>query len=292
MPAGRDQRGVLSPGEPRWYRGLVRETAEPACDPETSFVVREGESDLWIACRPPLDGPRAASACGRRVRALRASILAYARRRTGFLTSMSPLPSDPDAPPVVRAMLAAGSAASVGPMAAVAGAIAEDVARFLQQAFGCAFVVVENGGDVYTVSSTPLEIAVLAGDSPLSGKVAIRTRAAADGIAVCTSSGTVGPSVSEGCADAATVLTADGALADALATALGNRVRSAAGVLEALTWLQGVPGAAGGLVICEDRLGAWGQLEVLGLPVRRPGRLPAKGRASGRTSLQGDAVDV
>jgi hypothetical protein len=149
-------------------------------------------------------------------------------------------------------------------MAAVAGAIAEDVARYMRGVFGCTAVIVENGGDVYAVSPAPLDLAVLAGDSPLSGKLRIRvhTTAAGDGISVCTSSGTVGPSRSLGRADAATVVAAGGALADALATAMGNRIGRPEDIEPALMWLTAVEGAAGGLAVCGGRVGAWGQLEV------------------------------
>jgi len=273
MPAGRGNRRILTVtgvqagrGEPRWYRSLVPGSASPGEDPQpraTTFVVREGETDIWVCCRPELDAPRAAWLCSRRVRELRAAILRYASRRPGFLTSLKPLPADAGAPPVVRDMLAAGDAALVGPMAAVAGAIAEHVARFLQGSFGCTSVVVENGGDVFALSPAPLEIALLTISSPLGGRLVLRTRPAPEGLAVCTSSGTAGPSRSFGRADAATVLAAGGALADALATAMGNRISSAGDVEQALTWLSGMAGAAGGLAVCDGHVGAWGQLEVL-----------------------------
>ena len=253
-------------GQPRAYRVLA---SEATAGFNSSFVVREEQTDLWVAVRPALDGPKAASACLRKVRDLRAAILRYAAARPDFIGAMAPLPVDPDAPAIVAAMLEAGQRAGVGPMAAVAGAIAEDVAWYITGAFGCEAVVVENGGDIFAVSPEPLDVAILAGDSPISGKLTVRVRSAAgsgDGVSICTSSGTVGPSRSLGRADAATVVAAGGALADALATALGNRIREPGDIEPALTWLAGVAGAVGGLVVCGGRVGAWVQVEVC--PVR------------------------
>ncbi|MDP2873232.1 MAG: UPF0280 family protein [Bacillota bacterium] len=269
-------------GEPRRYRWLgdwpagAHGAAAEGTAAQTAFVVREGETDLWVACRPPVDAPGAASACQRRVREVRAAILAFARKHPSFLTSHDPLPVDPDVPnapdavaaagaPVVRAMLEAGLRAGVGPMAAVAGAIAEDAARFLRDRYGSETVIVENGGDVFAFSPAPLTMLLLAGGSPLSGKAALRLPAAPDGISVCTSSGTVGPSFSRGKADAATVVAAGGALADALATELGNRIARAEDIEPALAWLAETGGALGGAAVVGQRLGLWGQLELVPL---------------------------
>lgn len=237
--------------------------------PATTFVVREHQTDLWVAVWPPVDATRAASLCHRRVRAARAAITAYGRRRPAFFTSLAPLELEDEAglPPeteraVVRAMLDAGLRVGVGPMAAVAGAVAEDAARFLREKYASSSVIVENGGDVYAFSPAPLTVAVLAGSSPLSGKAALRIPAAPHGISVCTSSGTVGPSFSRGKADAATALAANGALADALATELGNRVCAPEDVEAALAWLACVDGALGGAVVIGERMGLWGQLEL------------------------------
>jgi ApbE superfamily uncharacterized protein (UPF0280 family) len=155
-------------------------------------------------------------------------------------------------------------------MAAVAGAIAEDAARFLRDRYGSSTVIVENGGDVYAFSPTPLTVAVLAGNSPLSGKAALRIPEVPGGVSVCTSSGTVGPSFSRGRADAATVVAADGALADALATELGNRVSGPGDIENALGWLAAVEGALGGAVVAGEHMGLWGRVEVAPAKAARP----------------------
>lgn len=260
-------------GQPRVYRWLggcgARGGPEDiAAGPgAATFVVREEQTDLWVSISPPVDATNAASSCQKRVRAARRAIMMYAREKPLFLTSLRPLAADParaaDAPLIVHAMLEAGLRAGVGPMAAVAGAIAEDAARFLRNRYSGETVIVENGGDVYAFSPAPLTVMVLAGSSAISGRAALRIPAAPGGISVCTSSGTVGPSFSRGRADAATVVAADGALADALATGLGNRVRRAGDIEPALAWLAAREGALGGAVVVGGQMGLWGQLELV-----------------------------
>jgi uncharacterized protein len=184
----------------------------------------------------------------------------YIAGHPGFLESLSPWPEDPLAPRLVKEMIEAGAQVNVGPMAAVAGAIAAAVGRALLD--HCPEVIVENGGDIFLKTAEPAVVALYAGNSPLSMKVGIQIRADMTPLGVCTSSGTVGHSFSLGRADAACVLAADTALADAAATALGNRVKVPADIGAALEWLADTPDILGGVVIAGDKLGAWGELEL------------------------------
>jgi len=158
----------------------------------------------------------------------------YLPRRPQFLESLTPLPDDPTAPPLVRAMLQAGLITEVGPMAAVAGVIAEFVGRDLLKLPGCDEVVVENGGDIFLSRKQDCTIAIFAGPSPLSNRVGLKLRAEQMPCGVCTSSATVGHSLSLGRADAVTVMAAAAALADAAATRIGNTVKSKADLGRAL----------------------------------------------------------
>ncbi|MEW6219394.1 MAG: UPF0280 family protein [Thermodesulfobacteriota bacterium] len=194
----------------------------------------------------------------------RAQLEGYIAGQPGFLTSFSPLPPDRSAPPLVRAMLEAGAAAAVGPMAAVAGAIAEGVGRDLLAA-GCQEVVIENGGDIFLARQAAVVAGLFAGRSPLSGRIGIRIPASAMPCGLCTSSATVGHSVSLGRADAATVLAASAALADACATALGNLVKEAADITPALERIRAIPGVTGALVVLGEHLGAAGAMELVPL---------------------------
>jgi ApbE superfamily uncharacterized protein (UPF0280 family) len=145
-------------------------------------------------------------------------------------------------------------------MAAVAGAVAEHVGTELR--FHSKEVVVENGGDIFLDARRDLTVGIFAGDSSLSDKLAIRIPAEKMPLGVCTSSGTVGPSLSFGQSDAVTVTSSSTALADAAATAIGNRAGSAEDIDRALTFGQTIPGVSGIIIIIGDRMGVWGDLEL------------------------------
>lgn len=231
--------------EPRTYRRIV--------DPNdlVTFDVAAGETDVQVSARRDLTAETV-----RLVVDLRAALEGYVATHPHFVESYSPVEVEPDAPDIVRAMAAAGDAAGVGPMAAVAGAIAERVARGLMEASH--EVIVENGGDLFIAGAAERLVLLVAGDSPLSGTVAIALGASDLPAAVCTSSGKVGHSVSLGAAHAVTVVAGDGALADAVATAAGNLVHAPEDVERALAFARQVPGVRGAVVIAGDRIGAAG----------------------------------
>jgi uncharacterized protein len=198
----------------------------------------------------------------------RLQIEKYIEMRPEFLKALTPIEADILAPPIVKAMLAAGRTADVGPMAAVAGAIAEYVGKALVQG-GCREVMVENGGDIFFSRICDCTAAIFAGQSPLSLKVGIRLAAAAMPVAVCTSSGTVGHSLSFGAADAVAVVAGSAPLADAAATRLGNEVgmgtSGADGIKRALQVGMTIEGVQGVVVICGERIGAVGKVELVKL---------------------------
>jgi hypothetical protein len=171
------------------------------------------------------------------------------------------------APEVIRTMILAGSAAGVGPMAAVAGAVAETVGRALLK--HSRQVVVENGGDVFLKTDGPVVAGLFAGNSPLNMKIGISLPGTGEGIGLCTSSGTVGHSLSTGTADAVCVLSHSCALADAAATAIGNRIRSPREIKPAIAFGQRIAGVLGVVVIAGREMGAWGQIELVPLPGKK-----------------------
>ena len=211
-------------------------------------------TDLHIGTKSDLSA-RALEA----VRDARAQVEAAIARRPEFKSSFSPLPIDADEGPVVNAMLQASAAADVGPMAAVAGAISEYVGRALLPFSD--EVIVENGGDIFLFGRSPRKIAILAGDSPLSEKLALIVEPA-QGLGICTSSATVGHSISLGKTDASLIVAKTGALADAAASMLGNAVMSAEDIPAALDAVLAVEDVYGALVIIGDKLGAKGQLKL------------------------------
>jgi len=190
----------------------------------------------------------------------------YIATHPAFLTALVPLEQDTLAPAIVKNMLKAAAAAEVGPMAAVAGAIAEFVGRDLLDA-GVSEVMVENGGDIFLKRNKESTAAIFAGQSPLNQKVGIRIPAPLMPVGLCTSSGTVGHSLSLGKADSVTVLAPSTLLADAAATRLGNEVtagdqRSINGALEVA---KTIPSILGVVIICGKHMGVWGEIDLVGL---------------------------
>jgi len=236
--------------EPRTYREAVDAAGL------VSFEVVRAETDLHISASRDLSRE-----AGALVREIRSTLEGYVATHPRFAESFVPVDVEPDAPEIVRAMAEAGRAAGVGPMAAVAGAVAERVARGLAPA--SPEIIVENGGDLYLMGNMPRTVLLEAGDSPLSGRVALAIAAEELPVAVCTSSGTVGPSVSLGVAHAATILADDGAFADAAATAVGNVVHGPDDVEDAVAVGRAMPGVRGVVVIAGERIAAAGQIHLV-----------------------------
>jgi ApbE superfamily uncharacterized protein (UPF0280 family) len=225
-----------------------------------AFEVMLRETDLQILA--PADLSETALDL---VRQYRNQLENYIAHNPVFLTAMSPLPLDRLAPALVQEMYRAAEIAGVGPMAAVAGVIAEFVGRGLQERHGVDEIVVENGGDIYLQRQVASTVAIFAGASPLSNRVGIRLRAEQTPTGICTSSATVGHSLSLGRADAVTVLAASTALADAVATRIGNETKNNRDINQALEVAAAITGVSGVLIIKGEALGVWGDLELIGL---------------------------
>ena len=223
-----------------------------------AFRVMVQETDLHVQATTDLSRQ-----CREAVLMQRGYLEAFIQQHPGFLTSLNPWPEGNPAPQLVAEMITAGARAGVGPMAAVAGALAEHVGRDLLAISN--EVIVENGGDVFLAVKQPVTMGIAAGASPLSGKVGLRLDPAGRPLAVCTSSGTIGHSRSDGRADAVCIAARQGALADAAATAVANRVQGPDDLGAAIDFARSIEGLSGVLAICEDRMGAWGHIEVVPL---------------------------
>jgi uncharacterized protein len=221
-----------------------------------SFQVRYRETDLWIRARRGLYDEALQSVLN-----LRRQLECYIAEHPTFLTALAPLPDDPFAPGLVRRMLSAARAAGVGPMASVAGAVAQAVAEDLKPL--TSEVIVENGGDCYFDLGEPIQVGLFAGpDSPFSGRLGLRFGSERFPLAICTSSGTVGHSLSFGKADAVTVIAKDAALADGAATAVGNRVQSGRDIQTALDHAKSISGLEATVIVIGRHLGAFGDVEL------------------------------
>lgn len=227
----------------------------------TSFAVTIKESDLWIAVSSPAFSENLQQRCEQMTWQLRYQLERYLADRPQIQASFEPYLLEADAPLILQKMARAGNQAGVGPMAAVAGAIAEAVGLFLLDY--TSEVIVENGGDIFISVNEPVNIGVYAGNSPLSGKLALHIEPARTPLGVCTSSATVGPSLSLGNADAAVAISSSTPLADAAATALGNMVNSSDDFQVALDYARSLDQISGALLICGDKIAAWGEVELV-----------------------------
>ncbi len=222
------------------------------------FEVRVRETDLWVAAQGDLS-----SEARDLVIQCRRPLEEYVENHPDFLGVLHPLPDDPLAPPIVQEMIRASRPAGVGPMASVAGVIAERVGRGLLPL--TSQVIVENGGDVFLSLTRDVTVTVFAGDSPLSERIGIRIPAGSMPLGVCSSSGTVGHSLSLGTADAVTVVATSAGLADSAATALGNRIRNRSDMKAAAEWAASIQGIVGVVMIMGKALAVWGDMEIVDL---------------------------
>lgn len=252
MDADTSNTSIHMPYDQRTYRSYS------ASQGLVSFTAGVHETDLFISARLDLSA-QALDA----IRDVRSVIEAYICTRPDFKTSLEPIAVDLQAHAVIQGMLESARACGVGPMAAVAGAVAEYVAGVLLEY--SSEIIVENGGDLFLQADRELTIGIFAGTSPLSEKIGIRILPQDMPLSLCTSSGTVGPSLSFGLADAVCVRSRSASLADAAATAIGNMVKTAADIAAAIEAARGIAGLAGLVIIKDDQIGAWGDMELVAL---------------------------
>lgn len=209
------------------------------------------------------------------IKAARAEVERQVRRDRFFLTTTEPYTPE-DASPLVRRMCDAAEAAGVGPMAAVAGAIAQAGLEAML-AEGCSHGWVDNGGDVALVLDRPVTMEVFhePGSKTAFG---LELRPTGRALGVCSSSGRLGHSVSFGDSDITLVMAEDAVLADALATALGNRVTSTGSLGACFDQLKGVEGVLAGLAMIDGQVAMHGDLPRLVEVEHSPERLTAHSR--------------
>jgi ApbE superfamily uncharacterized protein (UPF0280 family) len=238
--------------EPRFYRHWIKD------DDLVSFEVAAKQTDLYIRSRRDLKDKALDS-----VLKHRGPLESYIGRHPLFLTTLDPYQAEAEAPAIVKEMARVSQLTGVGPMAAVAGAIAEAVGRDLL-AFSPE-VIVENGGDIFLKICKKRLVGIYAGQSSFTKKIALEIMPRETPLGVCTSSGTVGHSLSLGSADAVVVLSPSTALADAAATALGNIVKAADDIPEAIEKARSIEGLRGLVIIVGDKMGVWGKVRIVSL---------------------------
>lgn len=232
----------------RSYRDTIKSTDL------ISFQVKVKESDLLIQAPVPLQKEALDS-----LRYYRNILENYINENPIFRTTLNPYPADSNAHPFIKEMIEESACCNVGPMASVAGCIAQHIAIDLLTKTD--EIIIENGGDLYIKSHSIRRVIIYAGSSPLSNKLYLKIHSSQQGIGVCTSSGTVGPSFSMGKADAVTVLSYSATLADAAATAIGNVVQSKEDILGGLNLAEQINGILGTVIIKDDKIGMWGEID-------------------------------
>lgn len=193
------------------------------------------------------------------IRRNRQELEIYVKCNPKFFYTLKPYPP-PEKPLVAKLMAQAAEKAGVGPMAAVAGAIA-DLAVGDMTRVGCEVAVVEDGGEISAFSNVPVDVAVAAGDEPLSRRFGFRLTDFPIGVA--TSSGRFSHALSFGDAEAATIFCKNACLADAVATAVGNVVKgdvTHAGIKAGIDRGMSVEGVDGVLIIYKDKVGMAGKM--------------------------------
>jgi ApbE superfamily uncharacterized protein (UPF0280 family) len=235
--------------EERTYRNLVK------TDDLVKFEVVVKETDLLVRAESNLSNETRES-----VLKYRHQLETYITMNPEFQRSLIPLAEDLRAPELVREMIRVSQLARVGPMAAVAGAMAEWVSKDLLK--HSKEVIIENGGDIYLATARERTIGIYAGQSPLSLKIGIAIGPGESPLGICTSSGTVGPSLSFGKADAVCILSKSAALADAAATAVGNIVQEKKDIELGLERGREIEGVLGVLIIVGEKMGVWGSIKL------------------------------
>jgi len=222
-----------------------------------SFNIKIKETDLLVRAESDLK-----DAVSEYVFKYRGYIETYLAHNAHFRSSLVPLPDDSFAPSIIRDMLSASRVTGVGPMASVAGALSQWVGNDLFKKSHT--VIIENGGDIFMRAGKDaiFHVAVFAGESPFSENIFLKIRGEDTPMGVCTSSGTVGGSLSFGKADAVSVLSKSATLADAAATALGNLIQTPSDIQKAIDVGKNIQGIEGIVIIVKDRMGMWGNVEL------------------------------
>jgi uncharacterized protein len=239
--------------EPRIYRQWVQQ------QDLVSYNVVVEETDLYIRTLSNLKDKAYRYICK-----YREQIERYIKYDPLFAASLAPVKVTDNSPLIVKDMAESARKFNVGPMAAVAGAIAQFVGNDLS-AYSPE-VIIENGGDIFLKSGSNRVVAIYAGKSSLSGKYGLEINAVDTPIGICTSSGTVGHSLSFGKADAAVIVAKSASLADAAATAVANMVTSAADINDAIVYGKESELLKGVVIIKDDSMGIWGDIKLCEIP--------------------------
>lgn len=186
----------------------------------------------------------------------------YIQKQPAFQHALEPIELLPEAPDAAQRMAHAAALVNVGPMAAVAGIMAQLAAEAGLKA-GAKEAIVENGGDIYLQTVDPVVVGLYSGHSEKLNQLAFELKPGDTPVAICSSSGKMGHSMSLGQCDLATVVSKDAALADAAATQAANLVRQVQDVEAVLNQIVNIEGIDGALIVKDEHVGLAGKLPPL-----------------------------
>lgn len=192
----------------------------------------------------------------------RKTLEAYILRHPEFRSALTPLKLLSDAPEAALRMTRASAATGLGPMASVAGTLAQLGVEAAREV-GCEEAIVENGGDMYIMSPTPVTIGIYAGKNSIGAQLAFYLLPGELPLAICSSSSKMGHSLSFGDCELATVIAKDAALADSAATLVCNSISSETDVEQVLDTVGHIEGIRGILVVKNSKVGLWGTVPQL-----------------------------
>lgn len=214
------------------------------------------ETDLFILAEQDLSNEAV-----NLISKFRGQIEEYIARDPKFQTTLNSYRVNGNASSIVKDMAKAGVLAQVGPFASVAGAIAEYVGKSLLR--HSPQIIVENGGDIFIKSLKDRSVGIYAGSSSFNKKIALEIKASDTPLGICTSSGTVGHSLSFGKADAVVVLSKSTLLADAAATRIGNFIKKKTDIPKGIKLAKNIKGLRGVVIIKDDKMGLWGKEVII-----------------------------
>jgi len=221
-----------------------------------SFRILIKETDLLVSSSKDLS-----KQTKDRVHHYRRQLEDYIKSKPDFLSTLSPYPEDPFAPEIIREMISATKIFDVGPMAAVAGTIAQLVGRDLLK--HTEELIVENGGDIFLKAKRPITVSIFAGSSKFNDKLGVVIYPKQMPTGICTSSATVGHSLSLGTADSVCIVANKASIADAAATALGNRITDRFKLKKEIESMRKSKDIKGGVVIIGKTMASWGEIELI-----------------------------
>ena len=229
----------------------------------------EKESDISIIS----DSKRAISKAKENFYFHRRNLDIYIAKNIDFVNTFSPIKVNTEFE-IINLMAEVAEICDVGPMASVAGALADLMLESMKlrkinqvvESSPCKVALVENGGEIAVDSEEPIKIALYAGENELNLNLGFMINKKDCPLGIGTSSATVGHAISLGQADAVTVFAKNSALADAAATKICNSVKDPdieKSIKKGLDVANDIEGIIGTFISRENKVGQTGKLPQL-----------------------------